>query len=67
MTIQTVARTFNGIYEPDPVKRIHNAYCELRLPELPKIDVESFFKKIPGDFQPIKAAQTGYGARYGEF
>ncbi|MNU54702.1 hypothetical protein D3C71_437600 [compost metagenome] len=79
MIVHPVARLPNGFldlaslvpnaggYEPDPVQRIHNAYCEIGIRKLPSIDVESFFKTIPPDFAPIKAAVTGYGSAYGEF
>ncbi|NTF17648.1 hypothetical protein G6L37_04495 [Agrobacterium rubi] len=61
-------RSFTPVgYEPDPIKRIEDAYCDIRIPSLPMIDVEALFKKIPPDVVLIKAAQVGYGATYGEF
>jgi hypothetical protein len=56
-----------GGYEPDPKQRIRNAYCEIGIRKLPPIDVESFFKTIPPDFEPIMAPAIGYGSSYGEF
>lgn len=56
-----------GGYEPDPIKRIHGAYGDIRLPERREIDVAAVIKKVPEDYQFKTAAQTGYGASYGEF
>lgn len=64
-----------GGYEPDPIKRIHGAYGDIRLPERREIDVAAVIQKVPADYrfttasdyQFKKAAQTGYGARYSEF
>lgn len=56
-----------GGYEPDPIKRIHDSYCELRIPQLPPIDIETFFKKIPADFEIIHAEPGPYWRRYSEF
>jgi hypothetical protein len=79
MIIHSVARLPNGRldlaslvpnaggYEPDPKQRIRNAYCEIGIRKLPHIDVESYFKTIPPDFEPIKAAPSGYGSHYAEF
>lgn len=64
-----------GGYEPDPIKRIHGAYGDIRLPERREIDVAAVIKKVPEDYrfttvpdyQFRTAAQTGYGSSYGEF
>jgi hypothetical protein len=79
MIVRAVAKLENGFldlaalvpnaggYEPDPIKRIHNSYCEIRAPLRFNLDIENFFKGVPQEFEFTRAAVTGYGSAYREF
>jgi hypothetical protein len=79
MQVHAVARNANGSldlaslvpnaggFEPDPIQRIRDSRADIAVKQLPHIDVDAVFKKIPAGYHPIYAELGSYWSRYGEF